>query len=118
MIRRPPRSTLFPYTTLFRSLRQQGEVALVGGEVVDRAVVEADLSGLEAAEDGLGGPLRAQLDDGVDRQPLLAEPDLVVAHREIGEGAEPQLAGEPGAGRRQRVAIGPVQLVAVLLHRR
>src|SRR5260370_4689882 len=23
MIRRPPRSTLFPYTTLFRSLRQQ-----------------------------------------------------------------------------------------------
>src|SRR5256885_12183362 len=24
MIRRPPRSTLFPYTTLFRSLRQQG----------------------------------------------------------------------------------------------
>src|SRR3712207_9338782 len=24
MIRRPPRSTLFPYTTLFRSLRDQG----------------------------------------------------------------------------------------------
>src|SRR3712207_8381949 len=24
MIRRPPRSTLFPYTTLFRSLRQDG----------------------------------------------------------------------------------------------
>src|SRR3712207_8759512 len=29
MIRRPPRSTLFPYTTLFRSLRK-GEVQLVG----------------------------------------------------------------------------------------
>src|SRR5258707_12087106 len=30
MIRRPPRSTLFPYTTLFRSLheRQQGPAAL------------------------------------------------------------------------------------------
>src|SRR3712207_9102678 len=27
MIRRPPRSTLFPYTTLFRSLRQSGGVA-------------------------------------------------------------------------------------------
>src|SRR2546426_9134940 len=26
MIRRPPRSTLFPYTTLFRSLRQRGAV--------------------------------------------------------------------------------------------
>src|SRR5260221_5362731 len=25
MIRRPPRSTLFPYTTLFRSLRMHGE---------------------------------------------------------------------------------------------
>src|SRR3712207_8847102 len=25
MIRRPPRSTLFPYTTLFRSFRVQGE---------------------------------------------------------------------------------------------
>src|SRR2546430_9092548 len=31
MIRRPPRSTLFPYTTLFRSLV----------EVLDRALVEA-----------------------------------------------------------------------------
>src|SRR5256885_13181532 len=27
MIRRPPRSTLFPYTTLFRSRREQREVA-------------------------------------------------------------------------------------------
>src|SRR5258708_30558993 len=25
MIRRPPRSTLFPYTTLFRSVREEGE---------------------------------------------------------------------------------------------
>src|SRR5256885_9549201 len=29
MIRRPPRSTLFPYTTLFRSLRRSWQVALV-----------------------------------------------------------------------------------------
>src|SRR5438309_4374010 len=28
LIRRPPRSTLFPYTTLFRSLRQRLEVRL------------------------------------------------------------------------------------------
>src|SRR3712207_6880068 len=27
MIRRPPRSTLFPYTTLFRSQREQGAAA-------------------------------------------------------------------------------------------
>src|SRR2546426_7822863 len=29
MIRRPPRSTLFPYTTLFRSLKAQGNVRAV-----------------------------------------------------------------------------------------
>src|SRR5438309_3419972 len=41
MIRRPPRSTLFPYTTLFRSpvqpLHRDEQQAVVGGaEVVDR----------------------------------------------------------------------------------
>src|SRR3712207_9188554 len=43
MIRRPPRSTLFPYTTLFRSARvvaQTGEAALVG--VVGVPVHERD----------------------------------------------------------------------------
>src|SRR3712207_8536770 len=30
MIRRPPRSTLFPYTTLFRSDRMAGGIALLG----------------------------------------------------------------------------------------
>src|SRR3989337_3538920 len=30
MIRRPPRSTLFPYTTLFRSPRAEGALALPG----------------------------------------------------------------------------------------
>src|SRR5438874_3175763 len=30
MIRRPPRSTLFPYTTLFRSVRQSAHVVLIG----------------------------------------------------------------------------------------
>src|SRR2546429_4509240 len=49
MIRRPPRSTLFPYTTLFRSRdRDPGahriELCLLQGQVVDRAptVREAD----------------------------------------------------------------------------
>src|SRR2546426_6231144 len=31
MIRRPPRSTLFPYTTLFRSVEHEGELAIVIG---------------------------------------------------------------------------------------
>src|SRR5260221_3169398 len=37
MIRRPPRSTLFPYTTLFRSMQEFREFA-VKGNVVDLAV--------------------------------------------------------------------------------
>src|SRR2546423_11012970 len=37
MIRRPPRSTLFPYTTLFRSRREQ-----VGPEAVAALAVEAE----------------------------------------------------------------------------
>src|SRR3712207_8761399 len=32
MIRRPPRSTLFPYTTLFRSYNDRGEQHEVNGE--------------------------------------------------------------------------------------
>src|SRR2546430_6468068 len=32
MIRRPPRSTLFPYTTLFRSLQPRSVLRIVGGE--------------------------------------------------------------------------------------
>src|SRR5437588_9649494 len=35
MIRRPPRSTLFPYTTLFRSVRR-GESVRVGCSAVER----------------------------------------------------------------------------------
>src|SRR3712207_7374006 len=31
MIRRPPRSTLFPYTTLFRSLRESDGILIPGG---------------------------------------------------------------------------------------
>src|SRR3712207_8579824 len=45
MIRRPPRSTLFPYTTLFRSLRGDGEEHLLqlvrGKEPVLREVLHA-----------------------------------------------------------------------------
>src|SRR5256885_7524632 len=35
MIRRPPRSTLFPYTTLFRSEQKEGNLGL-GGEAAVR----------------------------------------------------------------------------------
>src|SRR2546422_2233254 len=47
MIRRPPRSTLFPYTTLFRSLFATGFAALQRG---DRAVAERALADLAALD--------------------------------------------------------------------
>src|SRR5713101_8474402 len=43
MIRRPPRSTLFPYTTLFRSVVREVDGGLETVEVVLPAVVTVDL---------------------------------------------------------------------------
>src|SRR2546425_1072759 len=48
MIRRPPRSTLFPYTTLFRSLEHRGDVARRGEAALVREVID----GLEVVLDG------------------------------------------------------------------
>src|SRR5256885_7237636 len=47
MIRRPPRSTLFPYTTLFRS-----------GDVMDRAVARRGVGELPGILPGVGDELR------------------------------------------------------------
>src|SRR3712207_7580316 len=51
MIRRPPRSTLFPYTTLFRSAVQHGAslAARVGHQVAEH-VVELALGGGEVEQ--------------------------------------------------------------------
>src|SRR3712207_8309785 len=48
MKRRPPRSTLFPYTTLFRSTECAGDVdtaAMVGGDVLDDGQTESGTAG-------------------------------------------------------------------------
>src|SRR2546430_6962839 len=47
MIRRPPRSTLFPYTTLFRSLAKR---AVEGGEKEATAKLDAAEADLTAAQ--------------------------------------------------------------------
>src|SRR2546429_4145756 len=52
MIRRPPRSTLFPYTTLFRSLELRARfhpVALAGEEAPERHARREQRAGKEAA---------------------------------------------------------------------
>src|SRR3989454_3546306 len=51
MIRRPPRSTLFPYTTLFRSRRIRG-VAVLIRDVLVEAPAQRDVDDLDAAADG------------------------------------------------------------------
>src|SRR5215813_7692959 len=51
MIRRPPRSTLFPYTTLFRSRRREADRAPVAAGSVRRPRVRRSLDGARAARD-------------------------------------------------------------------
>src|SRR3712207_8099936 len=50
MIRRPPRSTLFPYTTLFRSVRRGGDV---------HRLLHRDAAGLEVLHEVLVEGLHA-----------------------------------------------------------
>src|SRR3712207_7270323 len=63
MIRRPPRSTLFPYTTLFRSaLDEVAALRRVAGEAVEAAAAH-DEGILRVAERGvLAGELRQRVD--------------------------------------------------------
>src|SRR3712207_7185986 len=73
MIRRPPRSTLFPYTTLFRSqaLRMPGHVSGRAARVVDPARAR------DAARGGVETHPRDDHEDvsgvRVDRDPLRSE---------------------------------------------
>src|SRR3712207_9582180 len=57
MIRRPPRSTLFPYTTLFRSVRDSSLSACI------QAVLAAEVGPLELAHDYLGEAALMDLHD-------------------------------------------------------
>src|SRR3712207_8869543 len=59
MIRRPPRSTLFPYTTLFRSRVADGLERL---EVAELAAVDVEERAAVGAGDALGHVGRAQLE--------------------------------------------------------
>src|SRR5258708_31832578 len=48
MIRRPPRSTLFPYTTLFRSRRSNGHSAACGSLTFTTRSARAQISSAES----------------------------------------------------------------------
>src|SRR5258708_9608727 len=51
MIRRPPRSTLFPYTTLFRSLKGVSDVERITARTALRQVRPRELVGLGRSEE-------------------------------------------------------------------
>src|SRR2546429_3557534 len=64
MIRRPPRSTLFPYTTLFRSLDDES-----GSKVV--AKTATGTSGVLEVPVTIGGPSRTRTVDPLIKSQLL-----------------------------------------------
>src|SRR5438034_8732813 len=61
MIRRPPRSTLFPYTTLFRSRahlgREHGEIGRVASPPFERLLQLAAVIALQMAAEGQIEPI-------------------------------------------------------------
>src|SRR3712207_8274552 len=70
MIRRPPRSTLFPYTTLFRSLEPGADL---GGAP---RVLPVEGATLEDALDGLGHVEPTAAERGVERHDAVpAQPE-------------------------------------------
>src|SRR3989442_7993535 len=105
MIRRPPRSTLFPYTTLFRSL----------AALPPRPELHSHVPGQSSAENveqptlptiDLGGPrhLGPQGEirdvDGGPHPEHLAPPSLLVLHRNRCNRGHPALRGALGKGPR------------------
>src|SRR2546422_10100122 len=67
MIRRPPRSTLFPYTTLFRSVLLRSDNCPVIALVIDRRLVPFRRNGL-AALLGRGGDVLFEGDEVAERR--------------------------------------------------
>src|SRR5256885_17221265 len=80
MIRRPPRSTLFPYTTLFRS-RQHDELALRKVDRVRRLPEQHEADGGHGVDGADGHTGHAELDeirhDAGAGSTLLAGADVV-----------------------------------------
>src|SRR3712207_7328636 len=65
MIRRPPRSTLFPYTTLFRSQSDTGSLLLAEDEVDLAALCRELASAAEERAAKKGLDLAVEIDPGV-----------------------------------------------------
>src|SRR3989449_7791828 len=112
MIRRPPRSTLFPYTTLFRSAIARVDRRDVGAEGVERRALTGERSGEEQqAEGGCGDRTRGQAHATDLRWLLVQDEDYRCAARRhrsaitacpAGVGWTPSAAQYSGARRRDK----------------
>src|SRR5690349_22707774 len=121
MIRRPPRSTLFPYTTLFRSWLHTGDIATIDEDgyvrIVDRKkelIINA--AGKNMSPANIEQTLKAShalIGQAVvigDRRPfnvalLVLDPDVCAAYAEkaaLTDGSAAALAGD--AGVQQQIA--------------
>src|SRR5256885_7206847 len=103
MIRRPPRSTLFPYTTLFRSVPFQrhvweamldeaeaailpdSPVAIYGSDVSHRMV---DFAQRNAERAGVGQTVQLRGGDALQRMPPCEQPGLMLLNPPYGERIE------------------------------
>src|SRR2546430_10402452 len=81
MIRRPPRSTLFPYTTLFRSLKEETELRRLAETIIvkdvrslERLLDETALF-LHRVEESLPEPKRQMLEQLHKKDPILEHKD-------------------------------------------
>src|SRR5258708_29681355 len=101
MIRRPPRSTLFPYTTLFRSLLEPSDRALFKGFVINK--FRGDLSllqpGVEMIERRLGLPCVGVIpylhDLGLEEEDSVAIESRSIVRRNWGPIAEDTSPNRP-----------------------
>src|SRR5256885_2733933 len=95
MIRRPPRSTLFPYTTLFRSRAEQGGTGISERENEARS-----------ARSG-GEPARGPADAALDAGPHGAGPVRAPALRRGRSGRAAAAGGGEGGGGRPPPPLWP-----------
>src|SRR2546421_4592966 len=78
MIRRPPRSTLFPYTTLFRSITNRHVVETDGARVANTVVSSAEMRArIAGAEQQLRVNIGQQLRSEEHTSELQSRSDLV-----------------------------------------
>src|SRR3712207_9258296 len=96
MIRRPPRSTLFPYTTLFRSPMDSTSIDAPVPPVVE-AARRGDVAGLrvgvvtELGGEGFQPGVRARVEEAVEL--LVSGGAEVVDRKSVGEGKSGDLGG-------------------------